>query len=416
MKKLLSIVLLSLFITANIFAQYANKNLSNLKQPTAVNISLLPGGNALDLGSANNAWQDLYLYSSVFFRGFQFISANNNTANTFVGINAGKVTTGSRNSFFGDAAGLSNTSGESNSFFGQDAGFSTKTGDRNSFFGESSGFRNVNGNSNSFFGYEAGSDNTSGSNNVFAGNQAGNLNTTGNKNTYVGYHAGNTGTTGSSNTIIGYGADIKGGALNNATAIGNLAVVGASNHIHIGNSSVTLIGGQVGWSQLSDERIKNNIQQNVPGLQFINLLKPVTYHFNLSKQENILGRKDSSNYDGKNDIEKIQFTGFLAQDVEAAAKKINYDFSGVEVPKNDNDLYSLRYSDFVVPLVKAVQELSKQNDYLKNENESLQARVSKLEAMMNVTTQSTIISQQSSEISSARLFQNIPNPFSIQQQ
>jgi len=151
-------------------------------------------------------------------------------------------------------------------------------------------------------------------------------------------------------------------------------------------------------------------------LQFINLLKPVTYHFNLSKQENILGRKDSSNYDGKNDIEKIQFTGFLAQDVEAAAKKINYDFSGVEVPKNDNDLYSLRYSDFVVPLVKAVQELSKQNDYLKNENESLQARVSKLEAMMNVTTQSTIISQQSSEISSARLFQNIPNPFSIQQQ
>ena len=147
-------------------------------------------------------------------------------------------------------------------------------------------------------------------------------------------------------------------------------------------------------------------------MQFINLLKPVTYHFNLSKQENILGRKDSSNYDGKNDIEKIQFTGFLAQDVEAAAKKINYDFSGVEVPKNDNGLYSLRYSDFVVPLVKAVQELSKQNDYLKNENESLQARVSKLEAMMNVSTQSPINSQQSSEISSASLFQNIPNPFS----
>ena len=76
---------------------------------------------------------------------------------------------------------------------------------------------------------------------------------------------------GSSNTIIGYGADVSGGTYTNATVIGNLAVVGASNHVHIGNSSVTSIGGQVGWSTLSDARIKNNIHQNVPGLAFINL-------------------------------------------------------------------------------------------------------------------------------------------------
>ena len=40
---------------------------------------------------------------------------------------------------------------------------------------------------------------------------------------------------------------------------------------------------------------------------------------------------------GQYDIQKIQFTGFLAQEVEKAAKQINYDFSGVDVPKNDKD-------------------------------------------------------------------------------
>ena len=33
-----------------------------------------------------------------------------------------------------------------------------------------------------------------------------------------------------------------------------------------------------------------------------------------------------------------------------------FDFSGVDPPKNEKDLYGLRYAEFVVPLVKAVQE------------------------------------------------------------
>ena len=60
--------------------------------------------------------------------------------------------------------------------------------------------------------------------------------------------------------------------------------------------------------------------------------------------------------------QKIVCTGFIAQDVEASAKKIGYDFDGVDAAKNDKDLYGLRYSEFVVPLVKAVQELSVMND------------------------------------------------------
>ena len=49
----------------------------------------------------------------------------------------------------------------------------------------------------------------------------------------------------------------------------------------------------------------------------------------------------------------------MAQEVEEAAKKLSFEFSGVDKPENKDGLYGLRYDNFIVPLVKAVQELSK---------------------------------------------------------
>jgi hypothetical protein len=84
--------------------------------------------------------------------------------------------------------------------------------------------------------------------------------------------------------------------------------------------------------------------------------------------------------------EKIRYTGFIAQEVELAAQQTGYDFSGVDKPKNEQDLYGLRYSDFVVPLVKAVQEQQqlieqqkKENQELKLAIEDLKVRLQKLE-------------------------------------
>jgi hypothetical protein len=57
-------------------------------------------------------------------------------------------------------------------------------------------------------------------------------------------------------------------------------------------------------------------------------------------------------------------SGFIAQDVEAAARSVGYDFSGVCAPKNEDDFYGLRYAEFVVPLVKSVQELKQMVDEL----------------------------------------------------
>jgi len=61
-----------------------------------------------------------------------------------------------------------------------------------------------------------------------------------------------------------------------------------------------------------------------------------------------------------------RYSGFLAQEVEKAAKESDYDFSGVHAPRNEHDLYSLTYAEFVVPLVKAVQEQQHQIDELKS--------------------------------------------------
>jgi hypothetical protein len=84
--------------------------------------------------------------------------------------------------------------------------------------------------------------------------------------------------------------------------------------------------------------------------------------------------------------EKIVYTGFIAQEVEAAAQSIGFDFSGVDAPKNENDYYGLRYAEFVVPLVKAVQEQQLQIDEqqqtideLKKQNEHLVQRIENLE-------------------------------------
>ena len=76
------------------------------------------------------------------------------------------------------------------------------------------------------------------------------------------------------------------------------------------------------------------------------------------------------------------------------------------MPKNDKDLYGLRYSDFVVPLVKAVQELSA-------ENEALKSRLEKIEQMIasGATQQSNDNTVSTVTLSNAKLDQNKPNPF-----
>ena len=120
----------------------------------------------------------------------------------------------------------------------------------------------------------------------------------------------------------------------------------------------------------------------------------------------------------RNAKEQILYTGFIAQEVETAAKELNYDFSGVDRPQNENALYGLRYAEFVVPLVKAVQELSEKNDELnlkmeqfenlKMENEQLRSRLELIEQRLGISSSVQI---SSASLTGAGIEQNIPNPF-----
>jgi hypothetical protein len=213
--------------------------------------------------------------------------------------------------------------------------------------------------------------NTIGSSNTAAGFQALYNASTGNGNTAVGDNALYNLTTGSNNTIVGYAGWPTGNTTySNYTGLGyfvGTSVSDPSNRVEIGNTSVGWIGGMVTWSTYSDRRIKEDVRQNVPGLDFILKLKPVSYNLNIHRQNEIMygdKAKEIGEWAGKYDIEQNRITGFIAQEVEAAAQSIAYDFSGVDTPQNKNDLYSLRYSAFVVPLVKAVQEQQEQMEQL----------------------------------------------------
>ena len=210
-------------------------------------------------------------------------------------------------------------------------------------------------------------------------------------------------------------------AFTNSIALGNDSRITASNQVRIGNSSITSIGGYEDWSNISDGRFKKNINENVPGLSFINKLKPVTYNLDVSGIENKLSPVKEKHDEAENatiqkDIaakEKVLQTGFVAQDVEKVAKEIGYDFSGVDAPKNSNDFYGLRYASFVVPLVKAVQELSKMNDekdaLIAQQEQQITNILKRLQALekQNGISENTNISA----AESTSLNQNVPNPF-----
>lgn len=253
-------------------------------------------------------------------------------------------------------------------------------------------------------------------------------NTTGSYNTGVGFAALGINSTGSYNTALGFEAAPVGSNGSNSMFLGSQAGYwGGSNIIVLSNPSCSFLWCQVNLTVGSDKRIKDDIKENVPGLAFISKLRPVTYHYNIHRENEILGAKNDHNWDGKYDIEKKTMTGFIAQEVEQSANQIGYDFSGVDKPQNDKSIYGLRYAEFVVPLVKAVQEQQQMIDSLKaataNQNainKSLQQQIDNL--MSNNSNHSNSINNSNAVNTNIDLNnknvvvleQNIPNPFAEQ--
>jgi trimeric autotransporter adhesin len=333
--------------------------------------------------------------------------------NTAVGSNVLQSnTTGYHNAALGRFALMSNGTGFNNSAFGTNALANNTTGNDNTASGAGAMYSNNKGTHNVAVGVNALTANTAGSNNTATGshaigsnttgeynsahgfvalaNSTGGYNTangagalisttTGNANAALGYAALYNNLTGSCNTAVGFQAITSWGHFINSTVIGCGAVVDASDKVRIGNAFVTAIEGQVPFTYPSDGRFKFQVQEDVKGLDFILQLRPVTYQFDTKKFDGQLRagisapvESTTTNSTWKEDIKpgdalpgmdapyekssSIRRSGFIAQEVEQAAKKSGYNFSGVIRPQTESGYYTMSYDAFVVPIVKAIQE------------------------------------------------------------
>jgi hypothetical protein len=140
---------------------------------------------------------------------------------------------------------------------------------------------------------------------------------------------------------------------------------GADNSHDIGTSSYRWedVYATNGTIQTSDERQKDNITPSTLGLDFIKALNPVAYKWkNYTSTVNVddVEAEVDENGNAINQVTKeVEHTftrthyGMIAQEVEAALN--GSDFAGL-IYDEESDRYGLRYTEFVAPLIKAVQE------------------------------------------------------------
>ena len=287
---------------------------------------------------------------------------------------------------------------------GTASGYNITTGNQNVFAGDYSGFNTTEGSNNTFTGYQSGFGNTTGDNNTFIGQGSGLNNQTGHNNTAIGRGALENNQFGRSNTAVGNNAGTFGDNFVNTTAIGSGAQTFASNQVRIGNASVVSIGGFTNWSNLSDGRFKKNIKEDIPGLDFITRLRPVSYEIDHSSLASFFGREAAGEASSSR-----RSTGFIAQEIAEILKAHGYEFSGVEHPQHEKDHYGIRYAEFVVPLVKGMQEQQQMIASLKEEIEILKKAIN--ETNNGIPGNNDQTGKKDVNLHGFSLNQNIPNPF-----
>ncbi len=335
--------------------------------------------------------------------------------NSNTGLGAGSLpyaATGAANTAIGFDSLSGNTSGAENTAVGASSLQSNTTAGRNTAVGEhalqlqsydpGSPWLSYNTAVGTFALYQnqpdGGNSNTNGTNNTAVGDSALTANTTGSWNTAIGMRALQSSTTGFKNTALGWKAGGRGGDViigyagtdvnfvstatgafntfvgiagatadvSNCTAVGMDAYCDATDQVRLGNYFVSSIGGKVGWSALSDARAKSEIRELDLGLDFVLALRPVSYHIRGGN-----GRTDR---------------GFVAQDVEAL---LGDDYNLLGIGGDRDRTLSLRYTDLIAPVVKAIQEqqatIAAQQATIEKQQaqmESRDARIAALEARL----------------------------------
>lgn len=214
--------------------------------------------------------------------------------------------------------------------------------------------------------------------------------TTADDNIAIGYRAGATIDDGDKNICIGYEADITETNAQNQIAIGHSTVTtgqygiaigdnisAAGNDAVMGKSGATItvdFDASGTWAQSSDIRKKRNIKDDNLGLTFINDLNTKTYQWRPAKEHpeewgNFIDKEDGTRE--YSDINTgVVMHGLIAQDVKEAMDKAGCNtFGGWK--EDGNGQQEVSKAMFVIPLIKAVQELSAKIDTMQTEINNL---------------------------------------------
>jgi hypothetical protein len=219
---------------------------------------------------------------------------------------------------------ITSIKGTDNLFIGHDAGVNN-TGNSNL----AAGYRalgsyssNLPGSSNVALGAYAHLNNLSGNRNTAVGSFALANTTNSEYNTAVGYHAGIANNNGYNNVFVGANTNTNGEGYFNVIAIGQGTVVTGSSRALFGNPATTFYGGWATWWSFSDGRFKTNVHENVPGLSFINQLRPVTYNIKATALNAFLHKGAATDFTSETNAvyakalkekEALTYTGFIAR-------------------------------------------------------------------------------------------------------
>ena len=215
---------------------------------------------------------------------------------------------------------------------------------------------------------------------------------TGDGNTAMGFSSLDGVGSGMYNTGFGAFAGPTVSTLNYTSAIGYNAVPTVTGRIVFGTTlSTNLTGGFGAWQNLSDARFKRDVRNDVPGLEMITALRPVTYRLDAPAIERFLGAEArlERNLAAEEladmrtawaDAALVRHTGLLAQEVAAAMEGLGRCKDIVHVPTEEHDHYTVGYASLVVPLVRAVQQQQERIAALRTSNQELHDRLEKAQA------------------------------------
>lgn len=364
---------------------------------TALGISSLL---ANSLGNYNTALGGQSLFNNLSgsyntASGYQSLFTNSSgNYNTASGYQALYNSIGNYNTAFGSSALYTNSSGSNNTAVGYISLYANSTGGDNTAMGYKSLYANSSGNDNTTLGYQSLYTNTSGSYNTASGSQALNANSLGYYNTASGYQSLFTNSIGYDNTATGYYSLYNStGSSNTAigsnsgyliTSGGNLTCLGfnaqpttavATNQITLGDSYITSLRcAQTTITALSDARDKKNITDLNLGLDFLMKIKPR------------LSNWDKREWYDKNisDGTKMQATptaGFIAQELDEVQTTTNSEWLKLVLKDNPQKLEATP-GNLLPIMVKAIQELKKENEELKVNSEKLIVRNEELRELV----------------------------------